>query len=244
MRHEPIKILIADDESLAREKLKRLLAKYDECELIAEASHGEQVLSLVQETPVDLVLLDISMPGMDGLACAQALSQLKHAPVVIFTTAYDQHALAAFQADALDYLLKPVNHERLQQALNKARPFIKAKADTDDSASIPEPYLCIRRRQEILRLPLKQVLAVQAEQKYITVYHTGGEDLLDGSLKQLEQEYADIFLRVHRNCLVAHAAIQGLSHSEEGYFVRLEACDFRPQVSRRHLSAVKHLLEA
>lgn len=243
MGREPLKILIADDESLAREKLKRLLAKEEGCAIIAEASHGEQVLSLVQQNPVDLVLLDISMPGMDGLACAEALAQLEKAPVVIFTTAYDQHALAAFQADALDYVLKPVTYKRLQQALNKVRPLIRAKTESD-SGFMPESYLCIHRRQELLRLPLADVLAVQAEQKYITVYHAGGEDLLDGSLKQLEQEYPDNLLRVHRNCLVAYAAIQGLQHTDEGYYIQLAACEFRPQVSRRHLSAVKRFLEA
>lgn len=241
MKGKNIKVLLADDEALARDKLKRLLAKCDDYDVVAEANHGQQVLSLLQHTAVDLVLLDIDMPGMDGLACAQALSEYDNPPVVIFTTAYDQHALAAFQANAMDYLLKPVNYERLQQALNKSRALIHAQVSSLQAQ--PQAHLCIRRRQELLRVPLADVFAVQAEQKYITVYHLGGEDLLDGSLKQLEQDYADVLLRVHRNCLVAQSSIQALHHGSDGYFVQLAGCDFQPQVSRRHLSALRKFLE-
>lgn len=234
-----IKVLIVDDEPLARDKLKRLLGRLDGYEIAGEAETGEQVLAILKEQAVDLALLDISMPGMGGLACAEQLVKLDTAPVVIFTTAYDQHALAAFAANALDYLLKPINLERLEQALDKAKLLIAAKQSAKPAAV---PSLTVKRRNELTKLPLDQILAIQAEQKYLTLYHSGGEDLIDGSLKQFEHEHGDLFIRSHRNCLVAKQAIEALLNAEQGHCLQLKGCDFRPLVSRRHLAEIKAYL--
>lgn len=234
-----IKVLLADDEPLARDKLKRLLGRLDGYEIAGEAETGEQVLALLSEQTVDLVLLDISMPGMGGLACAEQLAKLDSAPVAIFTTAYDQHALAAFAANALDYLLKPINLQRLEQALEKAKLLILAKRNSKPATA---PSLTVKRRNELVKLSLDQILAIQAEQKYLTLYHRGGEDLIDGSLKQFEQDYGDLFIRSHRNCLVAKQAIEALLNTDQGYCLQLKDCDFRPLVSRRHLVEIKNSL--
>jgi two-component system response regulator AlgR len=229
--------MVVDDEAPARERLLRLLARLEMVSGSSEAADGQQALQRQAEHPVEVVLLDIRMPGMDGLATARALSALLNPPVVIFTTAFGEHALEAFEAQAMDYLLKPVRLERLQQALERAARLLTARP--------PAPQLSVRRHGELHLLPLDEVLYFQADHKYVTAYRAGREDLLEESLKQLEEAWPERLLRVHRNALVAIQALAGLEKQADGSWrVCLHGIEQGPEVSRRHLPELRRLLRA
>jgi len=242
-----MKILIADDEAPARARLTGLIQALGEHHVVGEAAMGRQALELCDREHPDVVLMDIRMPGMDGLEAATRLALLDKPPAVIFVTAYGDHALEAFGAEAIDYLLKPVRRERLAEALKKARRINRAQLQTlNDLEKIENPgreqILC-RRRGKLELIPLEDVRYFQADQKYVTVSHLEGEDLIEDSLKRLEQEFGDRFVRVHRNALVARSYLAGMAKDAEGhFFVTLRDCDDRLEVSRRHTSSVRRLL--
>ncbi len=242
-----LQVLLVDDESLARARLRTLL---DDCRqpaacVAAEAGNATQALELLRRQRFDLVLLDVRMPGADGLALAQALRQLPEPPPVVFVTAHADHAVQAFEVEAVDYLTKPVRLERLQQALQKVERLQQsARAGIPDT---PFDTLVIQDRGLVVRLPLAEVVYLKAELKYVTVRTASRSYILDGSLAELEERYAGLFLRIHRNALVAVRALRALEKHDdpqegEGWAVRLDGVDERLTVSRRQLPAVREAL--
>ena len=237
-----MKCLVVDDEPLARQRLVRLLDALQEYDVCGEAGNGEQTLQEVQQLQPDLVLLDIRMPGMDGMETARHLAQLENPPAVVFTTAYGDHALEAFATQAVDYLLKPIHPERLQQALEKARRLSQVQLQELQQARVggSRTHLCARNRGNLELIPLTEVLYLQADHKYVTVRSRTLQILIEESLKSLEEEFAGCFLRIHRNALVAVAAIRGLEKDAEGHcYVVLDGVDERLEVSRRMLPEVR-----
>src|SRR5688572_30443442 len=202
-----MRVVIADDEPLARERLRGLLAEQRGVEVVAEAADGQHALHACAEHHPDLVLLDIAMPGIDGLEAARHLAAFEPRPAVVFCTAYDAHALSAFEAEAIDYLVKPVRPERLAAAIERVRTFAagrtQATATTSTSPAQRRTHLCARLRGSLRLIPVEDVHYLHAEEKYVIVHHARGEDLIEESLKSLEEEFGERFVRIHRNCLVA-----------------------------------------
>ena len=195
-----MRVVIADDEPLARERLRSLLAAQDGVDVVAEAGNGEQALHACAELQPDLVLLDIAMPGLDGLEAARHLASFEPRPAVVFCTAYDAHALSAFEAAAIDYLMKPVRAERLAAAIARARTFLAGRdgQPQDHRGQQARSMLCARLRGSLRLIPLDDIHYLQAEEKYVVVHHARGEDLIEESLKSLEEEFASRFIRIHR----------------------------------------------
>lgn len=235
-----MRILIVDDEMPARERLKALVADGGEHEVCGEADNGAKALEVAAECDPQIVLMDIRMPGMDGLDAARELAKLSHPPAVIFTTAYEQHALAAFETRALDYLLKPVRRERLEEALNRVRERVMPTP----AVSLPgRSHICARAHKRIELVPVEDVIYLQADQKYVTVRHRGGEVLIEEPLKALEAEFGERFTRVHRNALVARAYIAGLERDQGGHlYVSFKEIDDQLEVSRRHAASLRELV--
>ncbi|HSN80265.1 MAG TPA: LytTR family DNA-binding domain-containing protein [Rhodoferax sp.] len=244
-----VRVLLVDDESLARSRLKTLLGdcRQPGAQVLGEAANAVQAIDFLQHHDVDAVLADIHMPGADGLMLAQALRQLPRSPVVVFVTAYAEHAVQAFDLEALDYLTKPVRLERLQAALQKiARALQQAQEAATDVA---EEVLVIQERGRAERVPLAQVLYLKAELKYITVRTASRSYLLEGALSELETRHANRFIRIHRNALVARRAVRALERHHdpeegEGWAVRLDGVEEALFVSRRQLAAVRALVSA
>ncbi|MDB5941268.1 MAG: putative response regulator, LytTR [Ramlibacter sp.] len=242
-----LQVLVVDDEPLARSRLRTLLGDCaaPSASVGGEAANATQAMEMLRRLPFDAVLLDIRMPGADGLALAQALRTLEQPPAVIFVTAHAEHAVEAFELEAADYLTKPVRLERLQAALQKVeRTLIAARGS---QAEIPPEMLVIQDRGRTERVPLPEVLYFKAELKYVTVRTSARSYILDASLSELEDKYAAQFMRVHRNALVARNAVRALEKHddpEEGevWTVRLNGIDELLAVSRRQLSAVREAL--
>jgi two-component system response regulator AlgR len=246
-----MKIMVVDDESPARQRLIRLLSEIPgDYELAGEAADGIEALELCRSRPVDLILLDVQMPGMDGLDVARELARLAPPPAVILVTAYEQYALAAFENNVEDYLVKPVRRERLQAALERARMPTRAQqtalAETPRAAQRARRHsLSAHYRGGLQTVPVDDIIYLQAEHKYVTVRHTGGELLVDESLKSLEDEFTDLFLRIHRNALVARSRLAGLEKGPDGStLVRLRDCKDHLPVSRRHLAEIRRWLRS
>jgi two-component system response regulator AlgR len=240
-----MKVLIVDDEQLARERIRRMLDDVDEYEVAGEAGHGKAAIEECQRTQPDIVLLDIRMPGMDGLEAARHLTQMEEPPAVVFCTAYEEHAVEAFDVQAVGYLLKPVRKDDLIKVLKDAKRTNKVQlaalmAEDGDRRS----HISARTRRGIELIPVDDVRFFQADQKYVTVRHGEGELLIDETLRELEGEFSDRFVRVHRNALVASRYIEGLERDENGHFqIRLRGIEERVDVSRRHLSAVRKFIQ-
>jgi two-component system response regulator AlgR len=243
-----LQVLIVDDEALARARLRTLLAG---CTAPAATATGEagtaaQAMELLLQQRFDAVLLDIHMPGADGLTLAQSMRQLPEAPAVVFVTAHVEHAVTAFELEAVDYLTKPVRLERLQAALQKVERL--ARTGANEPAATPD-MLLIHDRGRTERVPLTEVLYFKAELKYITVRTASRSYILDASLSELEERHATQFLRVHRNALVARRALRALERRDdpdegEVWAVRLNGLDEVLAVSRRQLGAVREALTA
>lgn len=247
----PLRVLVVDDEPLARARLQTLLGDCTDptAQLVAEAADAAQALSVLTHQACDVVLLDIHMPGVDGLALAEALRAMHPAPAVVFVTAHAEHAVRAFELDARDYLTKPVRLERLQQALQKVarQNPSSAAAAAPLGLSAGSDVLIIQERSRLERVPINRVLYFKAEQKYVTVRTVERSYLLDMALNDLEEKYADRFLRIHRNAIVARHSIRALEKhhdAEEGevWTLRLDGVAERLAVSRRQLTAVRELL--
>jgi two-component system response regulator AlgR len=241
----PLTVVVVDDEPLARERLRTLLADQPGVQVVAEAGDGLAALQACAEHRPDLVLLDISMPGVDGLEAARHLAAFDPRPAVVFCTAYDAHALSAFEAAAIDYLMKPVRVERLVSALERARTFIAGRATAPaPSSSQPRTHLCARLRGSLRLIPVEDVHYLQAEEKYVVVHHARGEDLIEESLKSLEEEFGDRFVRIHRNCLVARHEIVELKRNAEGHVQAVLRHGKQPlEVSRRCVAALRETLK-
>ena len=242
-----LKILLVDDELLARQRLRTLLADCTEpqAEVLAEAANGPQVITALGQDTFDLVLLDIRMPGMDGVQLAHTISSMSEPPAVVFVTAHAEHAVQAFDVAAVDYLTKPVRLERLQQALQKVERIVQAKILRNADSSVDSLIIQDRGRTE--KVPLTEVLYLKAELKYITVRTAARSYILDGALNELEEKYAAQFMRIHRNALIARRAIRALekhydAEEGEGWAVRLNGIPELLAVSRRQLSAVREAI--
>ena len=248
-----LKTLIVDDEALARSRLRTLLGdcRSPAADVAGEAAHAAQAGQQLVATAFDLVLLDIHMPGMDGIEFARSLQGRADAPAIVFVTAHPAHAVTAFELDAVDYLTKPVRADRLQQALQKAERHLKERRAVQTNApggpNVPQETLVIQERGRAERVPLAEVLYLKSEYKYLTVRTRTRSHILDGSLNEFEARYPKQFVRVHRNALVARAAIRALEKYEdgedaEGWALRLDGIDEPLVVSRRQLSAVREAL--
>jgi two-component system, LytTR family, response regulator AlgR len=241
-----LRILIVDDEAPARHRLRELLA---DCavtlplEVAGEATNGRETLAFVEQRQVDVVLLDIRMPGMDGLETAEHLLKLPHPPAVIFTTAFDAYAIQAFEVNAIDYLLKPVRVERLLAALRKAATVSPPRPGVLRNATVqPRRHFSMTERGKVVLIPVADIFYLRADLKYVAARTAQREYLLDESLSQLEQELEDRFVRIHRNCLVARDRIAGFEKDGEGgWTARLRGIEDRLPVSRRQQHIVKEL---
>jgi len=233
--------LIVDDEPLARQRLRRLLDEHKEFECVAEAGDGQAAIDWLAQFSADLVLLDIQMPGVDGLATAARLQSMEKAPVVVFCTAYDDHALAAFDVNAADYLLKPIRKDDLSRALARARTRLEQVAPAGRQSA--RTHISARTTQGLVLTPVSDILYFSADQKYVSLHHDGGELLIDESLKQLEEEFDQQFLRIHRSTLVAVARIRALETTDLGVVLHLTGLDKPLPISRRHVAGVKRFLK-
>lgn len=245
-----MKVLIVDDEPLARERLKRLLGEFHGYEVIGEAGDGTIALAQVREKLPDLVLLDIRMGGADGLQVARELAKEKLPPAVIFTTAFPEHALSAFDAQAQAYLLKPIRREKLREALQRVRRPSRATEYQADAATAETPnraFVIAHTREGLVRVAAEDVLYFLADQKYTTVVHTHGEVLIEESLNKLEADFAPWFIRIHRNALVAARHILSLERvpggGDEHHRLRLRHVEKPLLVSRRKLAEVRRAIE-
>jgi len=242
-----LRVLVVDDEALARARLSTLLGdcRNPAATVQAQAANAVQAMELLQHQRFDVALLDIHMPGADGLTLAQSLKPLAQPPALIFVTAHTEHAVQAFELEATDYLTKPVRLERLQSALQKAERYLLSRGTAP--VAEPEDVLIIQDRNRTERIPLGEVIYFKAELKYITVRTAARHYILDGSLNELEEKYADRFLRIHRNALIAKRAARALEkHHDpeegEGWAVRLDGVGELLFVSRRQLAAVREML--
>jgi len=240
-------VLIADDEPLARERLAALLAELGGHRVVAVVGDGRSALDACLSQAPDVVLMDIEMPEMDGLEAARHLAGMESPPAVVFCTAYDEHALAAFEAAAVDYLLKPVRAERLAAALQRAAERRAGRKQAAAAPSLPgraRTHLAARLRGSLRLIPVADIRYLQAEEKYVVVHHARGEDLVEDSLKGLEAEFAGRFLRIHRNCLVAREQFSELRRSPEGVVhAVLRDGGAVLEVSRRCLPALRDELK-
>ena len=243
-----MKVVIADDEPLARERLRALLADEPGVQVVAEAGDGHATLHACAEHHPDMVLLDISMPGIDGLETARHLAAFEPRPAVVFCTAYDAHALSAFDAQAIDYLVKPVRPARLSAALERVRTFAAGRALGDGAREHGDgqkrTHLCARLRGSLRLIPIDDIRYLQAEEKYVVVHHARGEDLIEESLKALESEFGDRFVRIHRNCLVARGEIVELRRGGDGHTQAMLRHGEHPlEVSRRCVAQLRDTLK-
>ena len=238
-----MKVLVVDDEPLARQRLEQLLKQIESVAEVFLANNGQQAIEMSQQISPDLVLLDIRMPGIDGLETAQHLSQLNNAPAIIFTTAYDEYALDAFKVSAVDYLLKPVRLERLAESLERACQLNRVQLQAIRTQPSGRSNITAKISGNIKLIPVAEVYYFQADQKYVTVKHQKGETIIEDTLKELQSEFEDSFIRVHRNALVAKKFITGVHKNHQGHtFITIEGCAEEVEISRRHLAAVKKLI--
>jgi two-component system response regulator AlgR len=251
-----LRVFIADDEAPARARLRELLADVRgeiATRVAGEAANGLEVIERLPASGAQVLLLDIQMPGMAGIEVARHLGRLEQAPAIVFVTAHDQHAVEAFELNALDYLMKPVRAARLSAALKKAQAAGPAPREHLESAAKQSnagarDFFAVTERHRIALVPVGEVIYLKAELKYVTLRTRAGEHLIEEPLVDIEREFADRFVRVHRNCLVARASIRGFERISGGgeeephWSVVLEGIAERLPVSRRQWSAVKSVL--
>lgn len=245
-----MKILIVDDEKPARDRLRQVVDDLGAHEVVGEAGNGEEAISLAAEVAPDVVLLDIRMPGVDGIETAHHLNAMESPPAVVFTTAYDEYAIDAFDARAIGYVLKPVRRERLQGALEHAERLsgrVLSDLATDTGIESRRNHVCARVLGELRLISISDISFFNADQKYVCVHHKGGHDLIDDSLKSLEEEFADEFVRIHRGALVRVAEIDKLEKLPDGKtrVVLREGShddDDALIISRRHVADVRRRL--
>lgn len=245
-----MRILIVDDEAPARDRLRQLVEDLEDHEVVAEAANGEQAVELVSANRPDVVLLDIRMPGLNGIDTAHHLNRMPKPPAIVFTTAYDEYAIEAFEAQAVGYVLKPVRRERLERALGQAArlaaPALDEIADRSGLDS-RRRHVCARRQDQLRLIPIEDIHYFRAEQKYVCAHHEGGEDLLDETLKSLEQAFADEVVRIHRSALVLVARIERLEKTADGKCRVVlrggsQAAGKDLIISRRHVADVRRRL--
>lgn len=238
-------VLIVDDEHLARQRLRKLLSDTDGYRIIGEAVTGEDAVRKTQASQPDVVLMDIRMPGMDGIEAAIYISKLDRPPAIIFTTAFSDHALQAFETHAIDYLLKPIKRSRLEAALDAAKRMNQAQLNQlrKKQNGGARQKICVKNRGSLELIPLEEILYFKADQKYVTLRTADQEYLIEESLKSLEDEFPARFIRIHRNALVAEPHLLGLKKNEDGHVcVSFTDVDDLLEISRRHLPSIRKML--
>ncbi len=246
-----MKVLIVDDEGPARDRLRQLVDDLDDYEFAGEASNGEQAISLVSDAKPDIVLLDIRMPGLSGIETAHHLNALDRPPAVVFTTAYDEYAVEAFEARAIGYVLKPVRRNRLEAALQHASRLATSTLHdiaNQSGMAAARQHICVREQDRLILISIDSIDFFRADQKYVAVSHENGKSLIDESLKSLEVEFADGFVRIHREALVAVDKIETLDKTPDGktrVVLRGGSHDDDTQliISRRHVAEVRRRLK-
>lgn len=244
-----MRIVVCDDEPLARERLIRIV-KESGNEVVAQATTGAEAIIAVKTEQPDIILLDIRMPEMDGVRCAQELNELDHPPAIIFVTAYDHYAIAALKANAIGYLLKPANKDELIEALGKAKNLNAAQLNEirkleDPTARPLREHIAARTHRGVELIKLKDVYYFTADQKYVKVRHKDGVVLIDETLRELEEEFGDKLFRVHRNAIINPSYLDFLETLDAGqYQVRLKGVDEPLAVSRRHLPALRDKIQS
>lgn len=238
-----LRVLIVDDEPPARGRLRSMLEEVGDVEVLGEAENGQLALSMVERLGPDIVLLDVRMPGIDGLEVARQLATHEEPPAVIFTTAFDEYALQAFESEAIAYLLKPIRAEKLRAALAKAgrltRPQLQQVAHAAREPA-RRTHIGVRGRDGLKLIPVEEIFCFQADQKYTTVKHLKGEDLIEDSLKTLEEEFDPGFVRIHRNALVNTRFLERIARDANGqHFVHLRGLPEAMEVSRRMAGDLK-----
>jgi two-component system, LytTR family, response regulator AlgR len=234
-----LKALVVDDELPARGRLVSILRELGQVEVVGEAGTATEALQRIAELDPDLLFLDVRMPGMSGLELARHLASLDEPPAIIFTTAHDEHAMEAFEAEAVGYLLKPVRKEKLAAATERAQRLNARQLDSVADVA-PRTHLSVRQREGIRLIRLEDVMSLVAEQKYTTVRHTGGEDLIEDSLRTLEVELGERFVRIHRSALVNRAFIEAVERDAEGrHLLRLRGVPEPMLISRRLVADIK-----
>lgn len=240
-----MKILIVDDEQLARERLQRHLLELDSSYELIQAENGLVALEQSKQHNPDIVLLDIRMPGMDGIETATKLSELETPPAIIFTTAYDEYALDAFDTHAIAYLLKPIRIEKLDKALQSAKRLNRVQLQNihTEESETQDKHLSVRIHSGVRKIELDDIFYFQAEQKYVTVIYREGEVLIEESLKSLEARFSETFIRIHRNALISKQQLIAIRKDQQGrYLTELKDVDKKIEVSRRHVAAVRKFL--
>jgi two-component system, LytTR family, response regulator AlgR len=233
-----LSILVVDDEAPARDRLSRMVEELPQYSVAGTARSGEEALDAIAQLQPDILLLDISMPGMDGMKLAQMMQRSGMRAAVIFCTAYQNQALEAFEAEAIDYLVKPVRAERLLQALEKARRYLGDRAD-----AAPDEYLRSTVGGKVMLTPVNRVICLLAEDKYTTVVHENGTTVIEESLLELENRFPQEFFRIHRNALISRRHLRGMERDNDGRVLAvMSGTDQRPEVSRRNFAAVRKLL--
>lgn len=246
-----LRVMLVDDEQLARERLRRMLEPQIEYQVVAEAANGEQAIAQASEQSPDIILMDIRMPGIDGLQAAQQLARLENPPAIIFCTAYDEYAVSAFDVQAVGYVLKPVRKPALLEAMTRAQRLSRLQLNAlafEAPQRLNQPQrgsISVTTATGLELLALDDISHFRADQKYVVAYCRGRERVVDESLKALEQEFAPRFLRIHRNCLVSVSYIEAVQRTRTGQSqVRLRGIDEPLTVSRRHLSQVKAVIQS
>ena len=246
-----MKVLVVDDEKLARERLARMVSTLEGYGVIAEAANGHEAVQKAVEYEPDIVLLDIRMPGSDGIEAGAELAKLASPPAVIFCTVFGEHAIEAIKVNAAGYLLKPVRREALSDALSQISRFnaVQKRAITGQGHEADpfkiRTHISAKTRRGIELIPLSEVRFFQADHKYVTVRHDKGEVLIDDTLRDLETEFGDKLVRIHRNALVMTDHLDGLDRDTTGHYqVRIRGVDEKLDVSRRHVSGLRRLVQA
>lgn len=246
-----MKVLVVDDEQPARERLKQLLDDESDYDFVGEAANGNDALSLSTELHPDIVLLDIRMPGLDGIETAHHLNALDNPPAVVFTTAYDEYAIDAFDARAVGYVLKPVRRSRLVGALEQASrlaPTTLNSIASEANMQSVRKHVCVRAHGDLRLIPVAEISCFRADQKYVAVDHKNGRDLIDESLKALAEEFSGDFVRIHRGALVAVRSIDRVEKTADGKNLVVlrdnsQVEDKELIISRRHLAEVRRRLK-
>ena len=245
-----MKVLVVDDEKIARERLQRMVSTLDNYDVVAEACSGDEAVRKAVEHTPDIVLLDIRMPGSDGMQAAEQLASLASPPAVIFCTAFSDHAVEAFDVHAAGYLLKPIRRDTLIETLGKIgtvnsvqRRMVTGEESVSDDCRA-RTHISAKTRRGIELIPISEVRFFQADHKYVTVRHEGGEVLIDDTLRDLENEFGGKLVRIHRNALVMTDHLEGLERDTTGHYrVRMRGVDEKLDVSRRHVSGLRRLVQ-
>ncbi len=240
-------VLIVDDEHLARQRLRKMLSATSEHQIIGEAETGEDALRKTQASNPDVVLMDIRMPGIDGIEAASYINRMNKPPAIIFTTAFSDHALNAFETHAVDYLLKPIKQSRLEAALEAAKRMNKAQLSQlcEDESGETRQKICVKSRGSLELIPVEEIIYFKADQKYVTLRTADQEYLIEEPLKTLEEEFSQQFTRIHRNALVAQLMLHGLTKNNRGQTcISFNEIDDLLEVSRRHLPLIRKTIKS